>query len=118
VSEEKHPMSSWSKMKEDITREMRGEVPHVKRRAGSVSEKADQMARIGKLRYQVFLFEQKAEKNFSEIGERIYQMAQENGLKNPASDPVIKKKLADAKKIERKLRSLHEKMAQLRERAA
>ena len=111
-------MSSWSKMKEDITREMRGEVPRVKRRSGSVSEKADHLAQIGKVRYQIFLFEQKGEKNFSEIGERIYQLVQENGAKNPISDPTIKKKLADAQKIERKLKSLHDKMAQLREQAA
>lgn len=111
-------MNSWSKMKEDITREMRQEIPHVKRRPGSVSEKADHLAQIGKLRYQIFLFEQKAEKNFSEIGERIYQLAEENGAKNPISDSIVKKKLADARKIERKLQLLREKMAQLRERAA
>ncbi|MDC4225305.1 MAG: hypothetical protein MPW15_13975 [Candidatus Manganitrophus sp.] len=38
-------------------------------------KKADHLAQIGRLRYQIFLFEQKAEKNFSEIGERIYQLA-------------------------------------------
>lgn len=111
-------MNSWSKMKEDITREMREEAPRIKRRPGSVSEKADHLAQIGKLRYQIFLFEQKEEKNFSELGERMYQLAQVNGGKNPISDPIIKKKLAEARKIERKLRSLHDKMAQLRERAA
>ncbi|NKE71709.1 hypothetical protein [Candidatus Manganitrophus noduliformans] len=111
-------MNAWMKVKEDITRKMRGEIPHVKRRPGSVSEKADHLAQIGKLRYQIFLFEQKAEKNFSEIGERLFELAEANGAKNPLSDPTIKKKLADAKKIERKLKSLHDKMAQLRERAA
>lgn len=111
-------MGSWSKMREDITREMRGEVPRIKRRPGSVSKKADHLAQIGRLRYQIFLFEQKAEKNFSEIGERIYQLTQNNGAKNLVSDPTIKKKLADARKIERKLKSLHDKMAQLREMAA
>lgn len=111
-------MNSWLKLKEDITREMRGRIPRVKRRPGSVSEKAGQLAQIGKLRYQIFLFEQKAEKNFSEIGERIYQLAQANGAENPISDPAIKKRLTDARKIERKLKSLHDKMAQLRERAA
>ncbi|WDT79138.1 MAG: hypothetical protein MPW14_18595 [Candidatus Manganitrophus sp.] len=86
--------------------------------AGIGLRKADHLAQIGKLRYQIFLFEQKAEKNFSEIGERIFELAEANGAKNPVSDPTIKKKLADAKKIERKLKSLHDKMAQLRERAA
>jgi hypothetical protein len=106
------------KLKKDISREMRGGIPHVKRRPGSVSEKADQLAQVGKLRYQIFLFEQKAEKNFSEIGARIYQLARANGAENPLSDPTIKKKLSDARKIERKLKSLHDKMGQLREMAA
>lgn len=111
-------MDSWMKVKEDITREMRGGVSHVKRRPGSVSKKADHLAEIGRLRYQIFLFEQKAEKNFSEIGERIYQLAKVNGAKNPISDPTIKKKLADSRKIERKLTLLHDRMAHLREMAA
>ena len=111
-------MNSWTRMKEDITREMRGGIPHVKRRAGSVSEKAEHLAQLGRLRYQIFLFEQKSEKNFSEIGEQIYRLALENGAKNPLSDPIIKKKLTHARKIERKLRLLHDKMARLREKAA
>lgn len=111
-------MNAWMKMKEDITREMRGESSRIERRPGSVSEKADHLAQIGKLRYQIFLFERKAEKNFSEIGERIFEWVEANGAKNPVSDPTIKKKLADARKIAQKLKSLHDKMARLRERAA
>lgn len=111
-------MRSWTKMKEDITREMRRGIPRVKRRPGSVSEKADHLTQIGRVRYRIFLLEQKAEKNFSEIGERIFQLARVNGGKNPIFDPIIKQKLADAKKLDRKLASLHDKMAHLRERAA
>ncbi|MBI3805239.1 MAG: hypothetical protein HY282_15925 [Nitrospirae bacterium] len=100
-----------------MTREMKEEAPDG-RGASIASKKADQLAQVGRLRYQIFLFEQKGEKTFSEIGERLFQIAQADGTEDPTADPLIKKKLAEAKKIERKLRSLHNKMAQLREKAA
>lgn len=109
-------MMSWNRMREDITREMRQEAPA--RRGAVASKKADQLAQVGRLRYQIFLFEQKAEKNFSEIGEQIFRLVEADGRENPTADPLIRKKLAEAKKIERKLKSLHHKMALLREKAA
>ena len=76
------------------------------------------VAEVGKTRYQIFLLEQKTEKNFSEIGQRIYDLISENGSKNPLSDPLVKSKLAEAKKLEKKAKILHEKMGTIRKKIA
>ncbi|HLG21682.1 MAG TPA: hypothetical protein VI382_02615 [Candidatus Manganitrophaceae bacterium] len=111
-------MTFWNKVKSDMRKGMKQGVSALKEGSNVAFEKAGQVAEVGKTRYQIFLLEQKTEKNFSEIGQRIYDLISENGSKNPLSDPLVKSKLAEAKKLEKKAKILHEKMGTIRKKIA
>ena len=115
-------MTFWNKFREDVTKGLRTGmqqgVSALKEGSSIAAEKAGQMAEVGKVRYQIFLMEQKTEKTFSEMGARIYELIEVDSAKSPLSDGIVKKKLIEAKKLERKVRILQSKMAQLRKKAA
>lgn len=111
-------MTLWDKVRKDVTKGVRQGVSVLKERSNMAADKAGQLAEVGKVRYQIFLLEQKIEKNFAEMGQRIYELIQENRSKDSLSDAAVKKKLAEAKKLERKSKLLQNKMAGLRQKAA
>lgn len=115
-------MTFWNKVRQDVTKGLRTgmkqSVSVFKEGSNIAAEKAGQMAELGKVRYQVFLLEQQIEKNFAEIGARIYELVEVGSAKAPHTDGIVRKKLADAKKLEKKVKILQGKMAQLRRKAA
>lgn len=115
-------MTFWNKIREDVSKGlktgMKQGVSVLKEGSNFAAEKAGQMAEMGKVRYQIFLLEQKIEKNFSEMGARIYELIQVNRSRTSLSDGIVKKKLAEAKKLEKKIKILQGKMGQLRKKAA
>jgi hypothetical protein len=79
---------------------------------GSVvaKEKAAEMAEIGRLRVQIFLAHQKAQRNFTEIGGKVYDLLK-SGAKNPLEAAPIRKLLADTAKLERQIDRLKKQAA-------
>lgn len=111
-------MTFWNKMKDDVRQGINQGVSVLKEGSTIAKEKATKMAEMGKVRYQMFLMEQKIEKNFAEIGKRIYELAETDASKAAASDPTIKKMISEAKKLEKKVKVLQNKMASLRKKIA
>ena len=115
-------MAFWNKVREDVSKGLRTGmkqgVSALKEGSNIAAEKAGQMAEMGKVRYQIFLLEQKTEKNFSEIGARIFELAEVGNAKAALADGIVKKKISEAKKLEKKVKNLQSKMAQLRKKAA
>jgi hypothetical protein len=114
-------MTFWNKVREDMSKGLRTGmkqgVSALKEGSNIAAEKAGQMAEMGKIRYQIFLLEQQIEKNFSEMGSRIYDLI-ESRSKAPLSDGMVKKNLMEAKKLEKKIKLLQGKMEHLRKKAA
>ena len=108
-------MTLWNKVKTDMKKGMKKGVSVLREGSNVAAEKAGQLAEMGKVRYQIFLLEQKVEKNFSEMGKRIYQLIEEK-VKNPAVDPIVRKGISEAKKLEKKLKTLHDNTALLRKK--
>jgi hypothetical protein len=104
-------------MSEGFRTGMQQGVSVLKEGSNIAAEKAGQMAEMGKIRYQIFLLEQKIEKNFSEMGTRLYDLLEARS-KAPLSDGTIKKKVMEAKKLEKKIKVLQNKMGQLRRKVA
>ena len=103
-------MTLWNKVKADMKKGMRKGVSALREGSNVAAEKAGKLAEMGKIRYQIFLLEQKAEQNFSKMGKRIYQLIGEK-VKNPVADPIVRKSISEAKQLEKKLKTFHDKMA-------
>lgn len=73
-------------------------------------EKAAEMAEIGRLRVQIYLAHQKAQRNFTEIGGKVYDLLK-SGAKNPLEAAPIRKLLADTAKLERQIDRLKKQAA-------
>ena len=114
-------MTFWNKVRKDMSNGLRTGMQQgvsvLKEGSSMAAEKAGQMAEMGKLRYQIFLLEQQIEKNFAEIGTRVYELI-EGRSKAPLSDGIIKKKVQEAKRLEKKIKTLQNKMGQMRRKVA
>ncbi|MBI5378527.1 MAG: hypothetical protein HZA23_00025 [Nitrospirae bacterium] len=73
-------------------------------------EKASEMAEIGRLRVQIYLAHQKAQRNFTEIGGKVYDLLK-SGVAKPLEAAPVRKLLADTAKLERQVAKLEKQAA-------
>jgi len=102
-------MSFWEKVKEGLKRAAEEGWIIAKEGAKVAAKKTEKMAKIAKLRYQIYTLHREAEKRFAEIGGRVYDMANPP-CENPFSDAEIKRVIEEIRQIEEKVQSLQEKL--------
>ena len=84
----------------------------IKETAISVAEKTQEATEIGRLRIQIMGLNRDAEKNFAEIGGRVYELI-EKGTKDVLSDEELRKLIDKAKQYEEKIAKAEEKLKSL-----
>ncbi len=72
-------------------------------------------AKIGKLRYQKYTLNKKADKCFSKMGGIVYEMAKPP-WENPLSRPEVLKLVEEIKKIESEVSALDEEISRTKEK--
>lgn len=80
-------------------------VATAKKGAATVSTEARRMGRIARLRYQLFLQNQKAEAKFTEIGGLVYDLSAK-GSNRVRSNGQVRKRILEAKQIEERIKKL------------
>jgi len=102
-------MGFWENVKEGLKKAAEEGWVIVKGGAKVAAEKTEKMAKIAKLRYQIYTLHREAEKRFAEIGGRVYDMANPP-CENPFSDAEIKRVIEEIRQIEEKVQRLQEKL--------
>ncbi|MCK4559437.1 MAG: hypothetical protein KAV45_06605 [Calditrichia bacterium] len=80
-----------------------------------MSEKTGEMTQIGRLKIEIIAVKRDIEKAFIELGGRVYHNLEEKHEDDILSDQRIKKLVKDIKALELKLKTLEEKIEQVRE---
>ena len=81
----------------------------------NLSDKTDQMTKIGRLKIEILAVKRDIEKAFIELGGRVYHKVEEEEEKDIFPDQQINKLIKDIKSLENKLVSLEEKIQRVRE---
>lgn len=94
-------MSLWDKVKIGLEEG----VMAVKDGATIIAIKTEEMARIAKMKYDIYTLNRKIEKSFTEIGARVYDLAQEEPVEI-FDDDQVKKYIEDIKKYEKEIKEI------------
>jgi hypothetical protein len=81
----------------------------------NLSEKTGEMTQIGRLKIEIIALKRDLEKAFIELGGRVYHKLEEKHEDDILSDQKIKKLIKDIKSLETKLKTLGDKVEQVRE---
>ncbi len=81
----------------------------------NLTEKTGEMTQIGRLKIEIIAVKRDIEKAFIELGGRVYHNLEEKHEDDILSDQRIKKLVKDIKVLELKLKTLEEKIEQVRE---
>jgi predicted nucleic acid-binding Zn-ribbon protein len=120
-------MGYWERVKKDLqvamkegadllkegTTTMTTEARRVaKKGAASMKEEAARVTRIGKLRYQVYRLNQKAQAKFTEIGGQVYDLTSKD-LKELKMNEKLQKLIQETKEIEGQVKTLEAEVLKL-----
>jgi len=84
----------------------------IKEKAITVAEKTQEVTEMGKLKIQVMGLSRAAEKNFAEMGGRVYELL-ESGVKNILFDAKLRKLIDKARQYEEKINKAEEELKSL-----
>ena len=74
----------------------------------TVSEKTEELSKIGRLKIQIIAVKRDIEKNFTDLGGRVYEMLNSRSKTGVDKDPEIIGIVAAIKELEKKLEKLEE----------
>lgn len=95
--------STWNKIKKSISESYQ-----------NLSEKTGEMTKIGRLKIEIIAIKRDIERAFIELGGRVYNKFEEKDFSDIQSDVKIKKLIKDIKSLELRLKSLEDKIMQVR----
>lgn len=95
----------WKKVK----RTLKEGAEIIKEKALTVAERTQEATEMGKLRIQIMGLSRDAEKNFAEMGGRVYELLG-SGVKNVLFDAKLRKLIDKAKKYEEKINKAEKKL--------
>jgi hypothetical protein len=98
----------WKKVKKTL----KESADVIKETAVTVAEKTQEATKMGKLKIQIMGLSRNAEKNFAEMGGRVYELL-ESGVKNVLFDARLRKLIDKAKKYEEKINAAEKKLKSL-----
>ncbi len=97
---------AWEKIKKGV------------REGAAVSiEKIEEYSKIAKLKVEEFASKKKIERNFVDIGERIFELVETKKDAEAASDATIKKAIANIRSLKEELASIEKKIQAILEEA-
>lgn len=74
----------------------------------TVSEKTEELSKIGRLKIQIIAVKRDIEKNFTDLGGRVYEMLNSRNKTGIEKDPEIAAIVAVTKELEKKLQQLED----------
>jgi uncharacterized protein YoaH (UPF0181 family) len=80
-------------------------------------EKIEEYTKIGKLKIEEMAAKRKIERNFSDIGERVYDLIKEGNGRGVAEDLAVKKNVENIDSLKTELVSIGEKIKEVAEEA-
>ena len=98
----------WKKVKKTL----KESAEIIKETAVTVAEKTQEATEMGKLKIQIMGLNRAAEKNFAEMGGRVYELL-ESGVKNILFDAKLRKLVDKARQYEEKINKAEEKLKNL-----
>lgn len=98
----------WNKVKKTL----KESTDIIKEKAVTVAEKTQEATEMGKLKIQIMGLSRNAEKNFAEMGGRVYELL-ESGVKNILFDARLRKLIDKAKQYEEKISAAEKKLKSL-----
>ena len=81
----------------------------------TVSEKTDELTKIGRLKIEVIAVKRDIEKLFVELGGRVYDILQNQKKASISKDDEIKKLVERVEKFEKKLHELEERIQNIQD---
>jgi hypothetical protein len=84
----------------------------IKEGVQTVSEKTEQLTKIGRIKLSILATKRDLEKKFIELGGRVYQLINEEKGTRIANDKQLKTLAEDIKVLENKLNSLEKDLEQ------
>jgi prefoldin subunit 5 len=81
----------------------------------TVSEKTDELTKIGRLKIEVIAVKRDIEKLFVELGGRVYDILQNQKKASFSKDDEIKKLVERVEKFEKKLHELEERIQNIQD---
>jgi hypothetical protein len=91
--------SAWEKIKKSV-----------KEGAALSIEKIEEYSKVGKLKVEEFAAKRKVERNFMEIGERVFELITADKKADPASDVSVKKAISNVKALRDELAAIDKKI--------
>jgi hypothetical protein len=83
-----------------------------------VADKADEMAKIGKLRFDILAAQRNIDKLFGELGSRTYELVATQAKPNILKDEEVQKTIDELKKLEKSLESKREEIENVKQEKA
>lgn len=80
-------------------------------------EKIEEYTKLGKLKVEELAAKRKIERNFIDIGERVYDLTEEGKAAGVADDLAIKKSVENITALREEIKDLNEKMSEVSESA-
>jgi hypothetical protein len=96
--------STWNKIKKSISEGYQ-----------NLSEKTGEITQIGRLKIEIIAIKRDIERAFIELGGRVYHKLEEKHQDDILSDMRIKKLVKDIKSLELRLKTLEDKIVQVRD---
>lgn len=81
----------------------------------TVSEKTEEITKIGRLKIEVIAVKRDIEKSFVELGGRVYDILQNKKKASIAKDEEIKNLITQVEKFEKKLHELEERIKNIQD---
>jgi len=81
----------------------------------TVSEKTDELTKVGRLKIEVIAVKRDIEKLFVELGGRVYDILQNQKKASISKDDEIKKLVERVEKFEKKLHELEERIQNIQD---
>ncbi len=97
-------MGFWENVKRDIQKGFKEGIGIVKEGVTVVREKAEELTEEGKRRLKIFDLKTKVQREFAELGGKIYDLSSK--MKNPMLDSKVKTVMSRIKKLEMQIAKL------------
>ncbi len=97
-------MGFWENVKRDIQKGFKEGIGIVKEGVTVVREKAEELTEEGKRRLKIFDLKTKVQREFAELGGKIYDLSSK--MKNPMLDSKVKTVMSRIKKLEMQIARL------------
>lgn len=98
-------MAFWDKVNENIKKAIDEGIVAIKEGAKVATEKGGEVAKVGKLKYEVYNAHKAAEKKLAELGGMVFEMAKPP-FENPLSNPDVMKVVESIKEAEEEIKAI------------